>query len=363
MGNRTALYELHLAASGKIVDFSGWDMPIHYGSQIEEHHHVRRTAGIFDVSHMAVVDVDGPEARNLLRQLLAADVARLDDKPGKALYSAMLNPAGGVIDDLIIYLIPGGYRLVLNCANRDKDLAWMRTQAADFEVQLQERTELAILAIQGPDAIRHVSDCVNAEREALIARLAAFHGEFSADWFIAKTGYTGEQGLEIILPHVDAINLWQALVTAGVKPCGLGARDTLRLEAGMNLYGQEMDEDTSPLVANMGWTVHWEPAERDFIGREALEQQRAQGVQHKLVGLVMRERGVLRGGQIVTLPHSEDTGIITSGSFSPTLGCSIAIARVPMAAGDTAEVDLRGRTVSVQVVKPNFVRHGQALIQ
>ncbi len=362
MGNRTALYELHLAAGGKMVDFGGWDMPIHYGSQIEEHHQVRRAAGLFDVSHMTVVDVSGVDARTWLRHLLAADVARLDGKPGKALYSAMLTPEGGVIDDLIVYFTDPGYRLVVNCATRDKDLAWMTQQAGSFNVRLDERRDLAMLAVQGPEALRLTSDCVSPARQALIARLQAFQGEASEGWFIAKTGYTGEEGVEIMLPGVDAINLWQALIAAGVKPCGLGARDTLRLEAGMNLYGHEMDETTSPLVANMAWTVHWEPAERDFIGRQALEQQRAEGITHKLVGLVMRDRGVLRAGQAVTLPESDDTGIITSGSFSPTLGYSIAMARVPVAAAQQAQVDLRGRAVTVDIVKPNFVRHGHALI-
>lgn len=362
MGNRTALYELHLAAGGKMVDFGGWDMPIHYGSQIEEHHQVRRAAGLFDVSHMTVVDVSGADARAYLRQLLAADVARLDDKPGKALYSAMLNADGGVIDDLIVYHTPPGYRLVVNCATRDKDLAWMAGQTGNFDVQLVEHRELAMLAVQGPEAIRLASDCVSPARQALIARLQAFQGEASEDWFIARTGYTGEDGLEIMLPGVEAINLWQALVEAGVRPCGLGARDTLRLEAGMNLYGHEMDEHTSPLEANMGWTVHWDPAGRDFIGRRALEQQRSQGIAQKLVGLVLRERGVLRAGQSVTLPEGGGTGIITSGTFSPTLGYSIAMARVPVSAAQQAQVDLRGRAVNVEIVKPNFVRHGHALI-
>src|SRR5690606_15410889 len=225
-------------------DFGGWDMPINYGSQIDEHHQVRRAAGMFDVSHMTVVDVSGPDARRYLRTLLANDVARIDNSQGKAIYSAMLNPEGGVIDDLIVYNMGVWYRLVVNCGTRDKDLAWMTRQAAGYGIAITERPELAMIAVQGPKATRLTSDAVDTDKAAVIASLGNFQGAESDEWFIAKTGYTGEDGLEIMLPAVDAINLWQALANVGVAPCGLGARDTLRLEAGMNLYGHEMDEST-----------------------------------------------------------------------------------------------------------------------
>lgn len=360
MGNRTPLYESHVDTGAKIVDFGGWDMPIHYGSQIEEHHQVRRAAGMFDVSHMAVVDVRGPQAKDYLQYLLANDVELIAADPGKALYSAMLNPEGGIIDDLIVYNTQGDFRTVLNCANREKDLAWMGRVAADFEVTLAERAELAMIAIQGPQAIERVVQVRPQWQEAITA-LKPFHSVSQGEWFIARTGYTGEDGLEIILPGDEAVGFWQALAEAGVHPCGLGARDTLRLEAGLNLYGQELNETVSPLEANMSWTLAWHPESRDFVGRQALEAQRIQGVQHKLVGLVLRERGILRPGQPVLMDDTE-VGAITSGSFSPTLGASIALARVVRNLGAQAVVEIRGKRLPVQVVKPSFVRKGEALV-
>lgn len=360
MGQRTPLYDQHLALGAKMVDFGGWDMPLHYGSQVEEHHQVRRDCGVFDVSHMTVVDVSGSQAKAYLQHLLANDVERLQDL-GKALYSGMLNAEGGVIDDLIVYLTTEGYRVVVNAATRDKDLAWMQAQTAGFDVKIQERSELAMLAIQGPQARAKAAELVSASRAALIAELKPFQGFADGDWFIARTGYTGEDGLEIVLPLEQAPGFFNELVGAGIAPIGLGARDTLRLEAGMNLYGQDMDESVSPLAANMAWTIAWEPAERAFVGRQALEAQRAAGPQPKLVGLVLEERGVLRAHQVVRVEGIGD-GEITSGSFSPTLGKSIALARVPAATGERAEVEIRGKWYPVRVVRPNFVRHGKALI-
>lgn len=360
MGQRTPLYDLHVALGAKIVDFGGWDMPLHYGSQVEEHHQVRRDCGVFDVSHMTVVDVTGPQAKEYLQHLLANDVERLQ-VPGKALYSGMLNEEGGVVDDLIVYLGVFGYRVVVNAATRDKDMAWLQAHTAGFDVHLQERSDLAMLAVQGPNARDKTAELVTPSRAALIRELKPFQGKADGDWFIARTGYTGEDGLEIMLPAGEAPGFLNELVGAGIAPAGLGARDTLRLEAGMNLYGQDMDESVSPLAANMGWTVAWEPASRDFVGRRALETLRATGNQPKLVGLVLEERGVLRAHQVVRVAGIGD-GEITSGSFSPTLGKSIALARLPAATGDRAEVEIRGKWYPVRVVQPNFVRHGKALI-
>ncbi|MGV8835387.1 glycine cleavage system aminomethyltransferase GcvT [Cellvibrio sp.] len=362
MGNKTALYATHQAMGGKLVDFGGWDMPLHYGSQIEEHHKVRQSAGMFDVSHMTVVDVTGSDAKAYLQYLLANDVAKLDSLYGKALYSGMLNHDGGVIDDLIVYNLGDWYRAVVNCSTREKDLAWMNQVAKTFSVAITERAELAMIAVQGPDAIRIASSLLSAEQAAIIASLQVFQGLPAGDWFIARTGYTGEDGLEIMLPNEAAVSLWQALADAGVAPCGLGARDTLRLEAGMNLYGHEMDESVSPLAANMGWTIAWQPDSRDFIGRAVLESQKAAASTHKLVGLVLRERGVLRAEQIVTVDGSDEKGVITSGTFSPSLGYSIALARVPRSIGAHCQVEMRGKQVTVEVVAPNFVRNGKALI-
>ncbi len=364
MGNKTALHQAHVDMGAKVVDFGGWDMPLHYGSQMEEHNVVRNDSGMFDVSHMTVVDVTGADAKEFLRHLLANDVNKLAVK-GKALYSGMLNVDGGVIDDLIVYLMsePGvageWFRVVVNCATREKDLAWMAEQAAKFDdVALTEHPDLAMVAVQGPQALAKAKVAVTESRAKLIDTLSIFQGVESEGWFIARTGYTGEDGLEIMLPEDEAVEFWQALADAGVQPCGLGARDTLRLEAGMNLYGSDMDENVSPLAANMGWTIAWEPQERDFIGRDALEAQRAAGVAEKLVGLVLEGRGVLRAHQKVIVDGVGE-GEITSGSFSPTLGHSVALARVPQGTGESAAVDMRGKQVPVKVVRPVFVRNGK----
>lgn len=360
MGQRTPLYDLHLALGAKTVDFGGWDMPLHYGSQVEEHHQVRSDCGVFDVSHMTVIDIDGADAIPWLRRLLANDVARLQS-PGKALYSPLLNEQGGVIDDLIAYRTEDGYRLVANAATRDKVLAWLQAQSEGFAVCIEVRPELAILAIQGPHAREKVAALLSVARAALIRELRPFEGVAEGDWFVARTGYTGEDGLEIILPGDQAASFFYDLVGAGIAPSGLGARDTLRLEAGMNLYGQDIDEAHTPLTSNLGWSVAWEPADRDFIGRSGLLAEIERGVQDKLVGLVLEERGVLRAHQTVRVAGIGE-GEITSGSFSPTLSKSIALARVPIATGDRAEVEIRGKWYPVRVVKPTFVRHGKTLI-
>ncbi|MFJ3521619.1 glycine cleavage system aminomethyltransferase GcvT [Pseudomonas sp. NPDC090203] len=360
MGQRTPLFDLHLALGAKLVDFGGWDMPLHYGSQVEEHHQVRRDCGIFDVSHMHVIDVSGSGAKPWLQHLLANDVGRLQS-PGRALYSAMLDTRGGIVDDMIVYLTEDGYRLVVNAATGAKDMAWMNAHLAGFDVQLTHRSELAMLAIQGPHARHKIAELVTQARAELIHTLKPFEGRQQGDWFIARTGYTGEDGLEIILPSDQACSFFNDMVGAGISPIGLGARDTLRLEAGMNLYGQEIDEQVSPLISNMAWTVAWTPEDREFIGRKALEAEKAKGVESRLVGLVLEERGVLRAHQVVRIAEVGE-GEITSGSFSPTLSKSIALARVPMATGDRAEVEIRGKWYPVRVVQPTFVRHGKALI-
>ena len=364
MIKQTVLHPEHVAAGAKMVDFHGWDMPIQYASQLEEHHIVRTDAGMFDVSHMTIVDVTGSEAKPFLQKLLANDVARITET-GKAIYSPMLNEQGGVIDDLIVYLMADDfYRMIVNSATRDKDLAWLEKQQQPFDVALTERAELAMVAVQGPNAKAKVAQVLTPEQNEAIKALKPFYGVQADDYFIATTGYTGEDGYEIIVSETRVTELWDKLLEAGVKPCGLGARDTLRLEAGMNLYGQDMDETVSPLAANMAWTIAWEPAERDFIGRDALEAQKAAGDQPKLVGLVMKEKGVLRTGTTVRFIDEqglEQQGIITSGSFSPTLGHSIALARVPRSIGATAEVEMRKKWVPVSVVKPTFVRFGKAV--
>ncbi|MCL1142363.1 glycine cleavage system aminomethyltransferase GcvT [Shewanella gaetbuli] len=361
MASKTVLFNKHLESNAKMVDFHGWDMPINYGSQIEEHHAVRQDAGMFDVSHMTVVDVTGQDACAFLRKLLANDVAKLK-VPGKALYGGMLDDNAGIIDDLITYyLTDTHYRVVVNSATREKDLAWINKQAASFEVAITERPELAMIAVQGPNAKAKAASVFNAEQNAAVEGMKPFFGVQAGSLFIATTGYTGEAGYEIIVPEAEAEALWQALLDAGVRPCGLGARDTLRLEAGMNLYGLDMDETINPLAANMGWTVAWEPEDRDFIGRAALTKLKAEGTD-KLVGLVMEQKGVLRHDMPVFFTDEngvEHQGAITSGTFSPTLGYSIAMARVPNGVGDTAEVEMRKKRVAVKVIAPSFVRNGK----
>ncbi len=364
MGNRTPLYQQHLDAGAKIVDFGGWEMPIQYQSVIEEHHAVRQHAGVFDVSHMTVVDISGPDSKAYLQYLLANDVAKLTDD-GMALYSAMLNEAGGIIDDLIVYRMPWGFRVVSNCATRRKDLAWMSEQARDFTVSLSEKPDLAILAVNGPQSIDIVCSLLDAQQAEQIRALGNFRGAAMGDCFVARTGYTGERGLEIILPGEQAPELWDRLLGAGVKPIGLGARDTLRLEAGMNLYGHDMDESITPFSANMEQTIAWEPAGRNFIGRAALEPLRQQqGQLPRLVGLVLEERGVLREGMkvVCSLDEGQEEGSITSGSFSPTLKHSIALARIP-ANTHNCQVEMRGRLLHVRIVKPGFVRFGKKIFE
>lgn len=362
MGQQTSLYQKHLDAGAKFVEFAGWDMPINYGSQIEEHLQVRTNAGVFDVSHMTVLDISGPGTNAFLRYLLSNDIAKLDEV-GQALYSAMLNENGGVVDDLILYRMENGFRIVSNCGTREKDLNWMAEQSEAFNVTIEEKPQLAILAIHGPASPEKVCQVLDQDRIAPVQALVNFRGVLLGDWFIARTGYTGEKGVEIILPNEEAPALWDKLLAAGVKPAGLGARDTLRLEAGMNLYGHDMDEDTSPLAANMEQTISWEPQDRNFLGRQALlEHKKNQdaGNLPKLVGLVLEERGVLRKGQRVVSNAGE--GVITSGSFSPTLKHSIALARIPFNS-QSCEVDLRGKLTPVRIVKPNFVRFGKKVFE
>ncbi|HEY3646136.1 MAG TPA: glycine cleavage system aminomethyltransferase GcvT [Gammaproteobacteria bacterium] len=360
MGKRTSLYDSHVAAGARMVDFGGWDMPVNYGSQIDEHHAVRSDAGMFDVSHMTVVDLEGPRVRDFLRHLLANDVAKLKE-PGKALYTCMLNNQAGIIDDLIVYFMRDGwFRVVVNAATHDKDLAWITQQAEPFAIKITER-QVAMIAVQGPKARDKAASVLPAAlREAALA-LKPFSAMEAEGLFVARTGYTGEDGFEIMFPTEQGADYWKKLMAAGVKPAGLGARDTLRLEAAMNLYGSDMDEGITPLESGLAWTVAWEPNDRDFIGRKALTSQRDAGPRRKLVGLVLEDKGVLRGHQKVLSEAGE--GEITSGTFSPTLDRSIALARVPVATGDEVQVDIRGKLLKARVVKPPFARNGKALIK
>jgi aminomethyltransferase len=361
MGKRTPLFPEHERLGARIVPFGGWAMPLHYGSQVEEHHAVRRRAGCFDVSHMRPVDLSGPDARSFLRRLLANDVAKLKEA-GKALYSCMLNGEGGVVDDLIVYYrAPNRYRIVVNAGTADKDLAWMEARSLGTGVSIERRDDLAMIAVQGPEARALAAPLLPPDCRAPALDLKPFFAAEAERWFVGRTGYTGEDGFEVILPAEDAPGFWRGLIAAGAQPCGLGARDTLRLEAGMNLYGQDMDETVGPLESGLGWTVAWQPADRDFIGRSALTALRDNPERRDFVGLLLTGRGVLRSHQAVVV-DGRAVGEVTSGGFSPTLERSIGLARVEHGLGESCEVEIRGKPVAARVVRPPFVRHGQACL-
>lgn len=359
MRKATVLNAAHRQLHARMMDFGGWDMPLSYGSQIEEHHAVRRDCGMFDTSHMLAVDLAGPDVRAFLSRLLANDVAKLA-KPGKALYTAMLNDRGGVMDDLIVYRLGGEqFRLVVNAGTADKDLEWIEARRLAWQhlVAINPRRDCAMIAVQGPGARTRVWQ-VLPDTQALTEALPPFSAAVVGDYFIARTGYTGEDGFELILPAELADSLWRGLLAAGVAPCGLGARDTLRLEAGMSLYGQDLDEDTSPLDAGLAWTVVL-AGDRDFVGKAALLRE---GARWRQLGLVLLDRGVLRGHQAVV--SALGPGHVTSGTFSPTMEKSIALARLPpgIEPGAIVEVEIRQRRVAARVVQPPFVRHGRILV-
>lgn len=353
MLKRTALFEEHVKSSAKIVDFAGWEMPIHYGSQMEEHRAVRESAGIFDVSHMGVVDIQGEKALDFLRYILANDIQKLKN-PGTALYSCLLNENGGVIDDLIVYWISANfYRLVINASRREADMAWLKKHSEQYGVELKAHNDLAIIAVQGPHAVNIAQRLLGPQGNS-IASLKRFHTVFLDKIQVARTGYTGEEGVEIILPNGLVVELWQKFLQAGARPCGLGARDTLRLEAGFNLYGIDMDESTSPLISNLAWTISWEDSQRDFIGKKALQDEKSRGISQKLVGLIMRDAGALRNHQPIFI-EGKSAGEITSGSFSPSLGYAIALARLPISVETSLTVEKRGKYIPVEMVPLPFI--------
>lgn len=379
------LSESHEALGATMVDFAGWWMPLHYGSQIEEHHRVRQDVGMFDVSHMGIIDIKGKDAKAFLSYLLSNDIEKLKE-PGSAFYTCLLNHQGGILDDLIVYYIAvNHYRLVVNAATLKKDYEWIQSIQSDPLVNANqisiEKIPLAILAIQGPHARKKVSDLFPSLKNQILS-LKPFHffittmndniNISSEPWMIARTGYTGEDGIEIFLPQNDVVVLWQTLFKAGISPIGLGARDTLRLEAGYNLYGQDMDESVTPFESNLAFTVAFE-AKRDFIGRAVLEKQKQQGSSQKLVGILLLDKGVLRGGQMLyetkendehlnSSPNSNPQrtiGIVTSGSFSPTLKKAIGLARVYDYDNldKTCHVLIRQKELKAQIVKPPFYRY------
>ena len=362
MDKQTILNQTHRNQGARMVSFGGWDMPVHYGSQLDEHHAVRNDAGMFDVCHMSIVDIRGPGSTVFLRQLLANDVSKLQTA-GKALYSCMLKQDGGVIDDLITYYLDDDwYRLVVNAATTDKDLAWIKQQASGHEVTVSQRADLGMIAVQGPEAKNKLIPLLEQNLAEQVAGLKPFHAAWLGEWFIGRTGYTGEDGFEVMLPTSEAEAFWLRLTEAGVRPCGLGARDTLRLEAGMNLYGSDMDESVSPLESGLSWTVDLKDPSREFIGRDALAKQKAAGALRQFGGLLLEAKGVLRD-HLPLFSGERQIGEITSGGFSPTLQRSIALARLDATVMEDITVDVRGRKLPVKLVRPPFVRNGQACIE
>ncbi|API87324.1 glycine cleavage system aminomethyltransferase GcvT [Francisella uliginis] len=356
---KTPLYEAHVAANAKMVDFSGWSMPINYGSQIQEHNNVRENCGVFDVSHMLAVDIKGKDAEKFLRHMLANDVAKL--LSNKAQYGCMLNHEAGIVDDLITYKIDEeNFRIVVNAGNRESDVAWFRENAKDFAVDVTPQEDLAIVAVQGPKAAEIVEHVVTSDIAEQLDHLKPFSFKFFSKWMFARTGYTGEDGFEIMLPADQAVEFWNSLLKYGATPAGLGARDTLRLEAGMHLYGSDMDSSTTPLERGLGWSVDLSDEDRNFIGKKALLAKKAKGIDTKWAGIVLRSKGVLRSGQEIVFDNGEK-GYITSGSFSPTLKIAIALAYVPKQ-GSNPKVNIRGKELDVEIVKPRFVKNGKSLI-
>lgn len=359
MGNKTPLYNNHVALQARMVDFAGWDMPVQYGSLIDEHKSVRDSAGMFDVSHMLAVDISGADSKAFLQYILANDVGKLK-KTGKALYSCMLNAEGGVVDDLIVYFVEdNSYRMVINAGTREKDLAWMQSCVGEFAVSLEPQTHLGIIAVQGPQAREKVIALLDEPLAAEAAEIKRFFAARGKGWFVGRTGYTGEDGFEVMLPANEAPIFWDKLLATGVKPVGLGARDTLRLEAGMNLYGNDMDDTQNPLESGLAWTVSMTPDERDFIGRRALEAIAASGAKKKLIGLVLEGRGVLRSSLDI-YKDGVKIGETTSGTFSPSLSQAIAFARIDADVIDTCQVEIRSKMLNAKIISPPFIKNGKA---
>ena len=348
---KTPLADLHEEAGARFVEFAGWEMPVHYGSQLDEHHAVRNASGCFDVSHMAVVDLPDNDSNAFLRKLIVGDVSRLET--GGALYTLMLNGQGGVIDDLILYRRENGFRLVVNAGTTEKDLAWMRSCAESHanSVRLSHRKDLCIVAVQGPESVEVVGNITNIPNLSGVKRFRFIEQD---KYFIARTGYTGEDGVEIVCPSDSAQDLWRQLLDAGVKPAGLGARDSLRLEAGLNLYGHDMTETTTPFESRLAWTIDWHDEQRQFIGKSALVKIRDEGVKNKLIGLQLTDKGIPREGCEVTT--NAGTGTVTSGTFSPTLRVGIALARVPHESQGPCHITVRNRAIPAKIVRLPFVR-------
>ena len=365
--NHTPLHDLCIAAGARMVPFAGWEMPVQFSGLMAEHKAVRRDVGIFDISHMGVLRIEGANPKDALQKLVPTDLHRIG--PGQACYSVLLNDKGGILDDLIIYDLGPSKReaghetllIVINAACAEADTLWIRQHLEQDDLNvLDAKNTGVLLALQGPKAIGLLERCSGidlSEWPRFGHRMLPVQG-LEAPVFTARTGYTGEDGVELLLNAEDGRRLWGQLLGEGVTPCGLGARDTLRLEAAMHLYGQDMDTETTPFEAGLGWLVHLEmPA--SFIGRQALEQATEKGPSKRLVGLKLKGRAIARHNYPV-IHNGTSVGVVTSGSWSPTLEEPIALAFVPpnlAKLGTKLDVEIRGQLQSATVVKRPFYRH------
>jgi aminomethyltransferase len=340
-----------------MVGFSGWEMPVQFSGIAQEHQAVRTAAGMFDISHMGKFTIVGQNVLSQIQTLVPSDLSRL--QPGQAQYTVLLNSDGGIIDDLIFYC-QGDEKwvVIVNAATTEKDKAWMLSHLDSSTVQFEDRSsDQALIAVQGPKAVEHLQMFVQEDLSA-IKPFGHLEGTvLGKPAFLARTGYTGEDGFEVMLDPKTGIELWRSLLNAGVVPCGLGARDTLRLEAAMALYGQDINDATTPLEAGLGWLVHLD-SKGDFIGRSVLEQQKREGVKKRLVGLQMQGRNIARHDYPVFY-DAQEVGIVTSGTLAPTVGHAIALAYVPpelAQPGQAVEVGIRGKNYRAIVVKRPFYR-------
>ncbi|MBE9030576.1 glycine cleavage system aminomethyltransferase GcvT [filamentous cyanobacterium LEGE 11480] len=348
-------------SQARMVGFSGWEMPVQFSGISKEHAAVRQQAGLFDISHMGKFRLQGQDVLALLQGLVPSDLARL--QPGQAQYTVLLNPEGGIIDDVIFYYQETEAQTqhwvaIVNAATKDKDKIWIEQHIGSLAVELVDQSaDQGLIAIQGPQALQMLQPLSQVD----LNNIAAFsHVEtemLGTTAFVARTGYTGEDGFEIMIPAATASTLWQSLTAAGATPCGLGARDTLRLEAAMSLYGQDINDQTSPLEAGLGWLVHWDKTV-DFIGKDVLAKQKAAGVERRIVGLQLEGRNIARHDYPI-VQADQTIGIVTSGTLSPTLGYPIALAYVPAAmakVGNTVDVQIRNKAVPATIVKRPFYR-------
>ena len=352
--NKTTLFEQHKNLGAKIVDFGGWSMPINYGSQINEHKVVRSDVGIFDVSHMSIFDLSGSEQAKFLKYLLPNDVDKIKNS-GRALYSPLLNNDGGVLDDLIVYNLGTHYRIISNCATRSQNHDWFVKQSESYDVKIKLMNDLSIIAIQGPNSI-NLLDKIGIHD---LDRMSDFDVKIYNSSMIAKTGYTGEEGFEVVIENSDVESFWLSLLEAGASAIGLGARDTLRLEAGLNLYGTDMDTNNNPYESNLAWTIDLNDKKRDFIGKRALEEINKDACK-ELKGIILRDKGILRSHQLIE--HKAGNGEILSGTYSPSFGFSIAFARLDKGHDGEGKVKIRNNEFKVEIVSPPFMRKGKMLI-